>query len=269
MIRRVDLQADCARCIGLCCVIPAFSKSVDFAISKSAGKPCRNLQADSRCRIHDRLRPAGFQGCDVYDCFGAGQQVSQVTFAGQHWRDSPAVVAQMSEVFPIVRQLHELLWLLDAALGLLSPDPLCEELTEALEATERLAGSSPETLKNTDITVIRPTLNELLLRASERARIWFRSTAEDYRGADLTGAQLPGADLRGASLRGALLIAANLRGADLSVADLTGADLRAAELSGANLATSIFLTQSQLRAAKGDSRTQLPPSLTHPPHWPS
>jgi uncharacterized protein YjbI with pentapeptide repeats len=265
----VDLQADCARCAGLCCVIPAFAKSVDFAVSKPAGKPCRNLLADSRCRIHDRLRPAGFQGCDVYDCFGAGQQVSQVTFAGRSWRDSPATAAQMSGVFPVVRQLHELLWLLQAARELLSPEPLCDELSEALDATERLACGSPEDLLNMDISVIRPPLNDLLLRASERARIWFRSTAQDYRGADLTGAHLPGADLRGASLRGALLIAANLRGADLSMADFTGADLRAADLHGANLASSIFLSQSQLRAAKGDGATQLPPTLTRPAHWPS
>jgi len=269
MIPRVDLKADCARCFGLCCVIPAFTRSADFAITKPAGKPCRNLQADSRCRIHDQLRPAGFGGCDVYDCFGAGQQVSQVTFGGQDWRDSPAVAAQMSGVFPVVRQLHELLWLLEAARELLSPDPLCEELTAALDATEHLACASPEVLLNTDITAIRSPVNDLLLRASERARVWFRSTAQDYRGADLTGAHLPGADLRGACLRGALLIAANLRGADLSMADLTGADLRAADLRGANLATSIFLSQSQLRAAKGDALTQLPPSLTRPAHWPS
>jgi uncharacterized protein YjbI with pentapeptide repeats len=269
MIPQVDLKADCARCFGLCCVIPAFTKSVDFAITKPAGRPCRNLQADSRCQIHDRLRPAGFQGCDVYDCFGAGQQVSQVTFGGQDWRDSPAVAAQMSEVFPVVRQLHELLWLLQAARELLSPDPLCEELTEALDATERLSCASPKVLRNTDITVIRSPINDLLLRASERARIWFRSTAQDYRGADLTGAHLPGADLRGACLRGALLIAANLRGADLSMADFTGADLRAADLRGANLASSIFLSQSQVTAAKGDALTQLPPSLDRPAHWAS
>jgi uncharacterized protein YjbI with pentapeptide repeats len=267
MIPQVDLKADCARCFGLCCVIPAFTKSVDFAITKPAGKPCRNLLADSRCTIHDRLRPAGFGGCDVYDCFGAGQQVSQVTFGGQDWHGSPAVLGQMSGVFPVVRQLHELLWLLQAALDLLSPDPLCEELTGALEATERLCDASPEVLLNTDITAMRPPVNDLLLRASERARIWFRGTAQDHRGADLTGAHLPGADLRGACLRGALLIAANLRGADLSMADFTGADLRATDLRGANLASSIFLSQSQLRAAKGDAQTQVPPSLDRPSHW--
>jgi uncharacterized protein YjbI with pentapeptide repeats len=76
------LRADCERCFGLCCVAPAFSASADFAIDKDAGCPCPNLQADFRCAIHDRLRQRGFAGCTVYDCFGAGQKVAQVTFGG-------------------------------------------------------------------------------------------------------------------------------------------------------------------------------------------
>jgi uncharacterized protein YjbI with pentapeptide repeats len=51
------------------------------------------------------------------------------------------------------------------------------------------------------------------------------------------------------------------------MADLTGADLRGADLRGADLSDSIFVTQSQLDAAKGDLDTMLPPSLTRPTHW--
>jgi hypothetical protein len=83
VLDRVDLRADCQRCFGLCCVVPAFSASSDFAIDKAAGQPCPNLRADFACAIHDRLRQRGFPGCAVYDCFGAGQQVAQVTFNGQ------------------------------------------------------------------------------------------------------------------------------------------------------------------------------------------
>lgn len=87
------------------------------------------------------------------------------------------------------------------------------------------------------------------------------------RGADLIGAKLKGADLRYANLRGAYLIAADLRGADLRAADLIGADFRDTDLRGADLTDSIFLTQAQLNAAKGDANTKLPPSLSHPTHW--
>ena len=71
------LRADCAQCVGLCCVAPAFAVSADFAIDKAAGQPCPNLQADFRCGIHAGLRDRGFRGCAVYDCFGAGQRVSR------------------------------------------------------------------------------------------------------------------------------------------------------------------------------------------------
>jgi len=43
--------------------------------------------------------------------------------------------------------------------------------------------------------------------------------------------------------------------------------LRGADLRGADLTGSIFLIQSQLNAAKGDTRTKVPPLLTHPMHW--
>jgi hypothetical protein len=34
---RRDLTADCSRCVGLCCVVPAFAASADFAIDQPAG----------------------------------------------------------------------------------------------------------------------------------------------------------------------------------------------------------------------------------------
>ena len=51
------------------------------------------------------------------------------------------------------------------------------------------------------------------------------------------------------------------------MADLIGADFADADLRGANLTESLFLTQSQLDAAKGDNDTKLPPPLTRPTHW--
>lgn len=109
------LRADCGKCFGLCCVALPFSASADFAVNKDAGTPCANLRADFGCGIHARLREGGFSGCTVYDCFGAGQQVSQVTFGGTDWRQAPDTARQMFDVFPVVRQLHELLWYLTEA----------------------------------------------------------------------------------------------------------------------------------------------------------
>jgi uncharacterized protein YjbI with pentapeptide repeats len=87
------------------------------------------------------------------------------------------------------------------------------------------------------------------------------------RALDLAGAELPGVDLVGADLRGALLIGTNLRAADLRGADVRAADFRNSDLRGADLGGCVYLTQSQLDAARGDAATKLPPLLRRPPHW--
>jgi len=263
----LGLRADCERCVGLCCIAPAFSVSADFAIDKEAGQACPNLEADFRCAIHTRLRQEGFPGCVAYDCFGAGQKVTQLTFGGQDWRRTPQTAAQMFEVFTVMRQLHELAWYLAEALTLHRARPLHGGLRLALDETDRLTRGSPGSLLALDVPAHRRAVNALLLRGSELVRAGAGRQAFDRRGADLSGADLRGTDLGGANLRGASLIGADLRGADLRDADLTGADTRGADLRGADLTASIFLIQSQLDAARGDLDTRLPPSVTRPSHW--
>jgi uncharacterized protein YjbI with pentapeptide repeats len=250
----------------LCCVAPAFTVSQDFAIDKPAGRACPNLHEDFRCGIHTTLRQQGFPGCTVYDCFGAGQHVSQVTFAGRDWRRDPGTARRMFDVFPIMRQLHELLWYLTEALTLPHAHTLHADLRRALDDTERLTRHNPDLLLELDVPTHRHAVNTLLQRASELARAGFPGR-KDRRGADLIGANLANSDLRGANLRGAYLIGADLRGADLRMADVTGADMRNADLIGADLTTTIFLIQSQLDAARGDRTTTLSPQHTRPAHW--
>ncbi|MFI9462539.1 pentapeptide repeat-containing protein [Streptomyces xiamenensis] len=291
------LTANCADCFALCCVALPFAASADFATDKPAGRPCANLRQDFRCGIHDGLRPAGFTGCTVYDCFGAGQRVSQRTFAGRDWRGDADTARAMFAAFPVVRHLHELLWYLAEALTLPPAEPLYADLRRAVAATDRLAAGTPEELRALDLAAHRADVNALLLRTSElvraeaggrarergaergrernrgrerdRGRGRTGARTRDHRGADLIGAQLKGADLRGANLRGTLLIAADLRSADLTRADLIGADLRDTRLHGADLTGAFFLTQAQLDAAQGDAATRVPATLTRPAHWPA
>ena len=116
----MELTADCTRCVGLCCVVLPFSRSADFAFDKPAGTPCRHLAADARCGIHDRLRESGMRGCVAYDCFGAGQSVTE-TDRIPH--------------FLVVEQVHEIAWYLaDATDRGADVAPLVAE-------TERLAAS--------------------------------------------------------------------------------------------------------------------------------
>lgn len=270
-----ELQSDCLNCFGLCCAALHFSASADFAIDKPAGQPCPNLREDFLCGIHTELRERGFRGCTVYDCFGAGQKISNLTYGGRDWRQAPETAGQMFEVLPVMRQLHELLWYLHEALTLRGAENLHDSLIKMLEQTQALTLLNPDELLQLEVPLHRAEVNELLLRASELARTAARKQLspapkrqKSYgRGADLIGAKLRGADLRCLSLRGAYLIAADLSGADLRHADLIGADFRDTNLSGADLRCSLFLTQAQLQAAQGSPSTKLPESLRHPEHW--
>jgi len=209
--RRAALRADCTRCHALCCVVPGFARSSDFAIDKPAGRPCPNLQSDFRCGVHTELRVLGFAGCTVYDCLGAGQHVTQVVLGGHDWRTSPDTADAMVEVFPVVRDLFELLRYVAEAASF----PRATEVHDALEAAyaqlEALTRTDVGTLVRIDVDAQRGAVNPLLLRASELQRAGLGGA--DHRGADLTGRSLRGADLRGASLRGARAAAAGERAA--------------------------------------------------------
>ncbi|WP_233552763.1 pentapeptide repeat-containing protein [Jiangella rhizosphaerae] len=261
----LELRADCARCAALCCVGPALTRSADFAIDKPAGEPCPNLRDDFRCGIHASLRTRGFPGCTVYDCFGAGQQVVQVTFGGATWRSSPELREDMLAAFAVLRPLHELLWHLDAARRIAAAASLRPALDEQIATVSQLASSAAGELSGVDVGALRADADALLREASRLARAG--TPARDLRGADLIGKKLRGADLTGADLRSAYLIGADLRGATLDRADLIGADLRAADVRGTDLSATLFLTQPQVNAAVGDAATRLPDGLERPPHW--
>ncbi|CAM5483128.1 pentapeptide repeat-containing protein [Leifsonia shinshuensis] len=275
------LSADCASCSGLCCVALAFARSADFAFDKPAGEECVNLEDGFGCRIHPQLRERGFKGCTVFDCFGAGQLVTRQTFGGRSWRDDAGVRAEMFAVFPIVRQLHELLWYLREALAMPAAVPLHAALRSAWDEVAEAADAAPADILGLDVDELRDPAAGLLREAARLTReaalregtaaastATRRVKASRLRpGADLLGADLRAADLRGAELRGALLIGADLRDADLGAAELIGADLRDARLHGAALDRAIYLTQPQLDAAQGDARTRLPAALHRPAHW--
>jgi uncharacterized protein YjbI with pentapeptide repeats len=263
------LHADCARCAGLCCVVPGFGVSADFAIDKPAGQPCPNLDAGFRCRIHAALRDRGFPGCASYDCFGAGQHVTQVTFGGQDWRGRPQVAQRMFAAFPVVRELQELRWHLEQAIGWTRLEPLCSALRGCAVEIAALTGLPAEALAELDVTALRAPVTGLLREASAHRREECAAGGRILDGADLTGANLRAAVLAGASLRGVVLIGADLRGADLQYADVTGADLRGADLAESDLSTALFLTQAQLDSARGDGSTALPPTARRPAHWPA
>ncbi|MDQ0231816.1 pentapeptide repeat-containing protein [Metabacillus malikii] len=268
-----SFQSDCENCFGLCCVALPYAKSADFAFSKDGGEPCKNLQADFRCKIHTDLRGKGFKGCTVYECFGAGQKVSQITYQGKNWRDNPNLANQMFDVFPRMQQIHEMLYYLDEVLRMGKESSIHETLLQVYEETELLTDLCPEEILSIDIPCHRAKVSILLTQVSEQVRAKTRRGKQQLKiekgatSGSLIGASLQGAQLKGSNLRGALLIAADLRNADIRDSDFLGADLRDANICGANLLGSIFLTQAQVNAAKGNQQTKLPEHLQVPEHW--
>ena len=256
-----QFRGKCEDCFGLCCVAPRFPASADFAISKEAGEPCPNLAIEFRCTIHSSLNARGFRGCVAYDCFGAGQKVSQLAFGGRSWRDAPETAERMFETFRFVRHLHEMLIPLTVGATLEPAAPLRPRLDALRDEIDRLTRAGADEILAADLDDYRRRVNSLLLLlACELTRADLTRNIS-RRGVDLSNTDLSHADLRrvdftdaglhGARLTHADLREANLTGADLTQADLTNADLTGADLTGADL-TGADLTGAFLDATAGD-----------------
>jgi hypothetical protein len=138
----IELTADCSRCAGLCCVLLPYRAVDGFGTDKPGGTPCSNLLADHRCGIHDRLDETGWAGCTAYDCQGAGQHVTRVTYAGRDWRSGEVNLGEMAAVFSVMRVLH-------GRLAELAPGSV--EYAELAEA----AGGSPDDLLLLDLDEVQ------------------------------------------------------------------------------------------------------------------
>jgi hypothetical protein len=269
---RQALRPDCANCFALCCTAFGFSRSADFAVDKPAGTPCSNLAADFSCTIHHSLRARGFHGCTVFDCFGAGQRVSQDLFGGESWLEHPATKEKMFAAFKVARQLHEMLWYLAEAIRRCFDPAAARDAARYSGTIEKAFGGGPDQLLALDVQELHAEVRSLLMAVSEEVRASYFATGDDQDpelrpGADLIGKDLRSRRLCGADLRGSYLIASDLRGSDLTAVDLLGADLRNAKLQGADLSRALYLTQPQINAARGDVRTLLPADLASPSHW--
>ncbi|MCH7321923.1 pentapeptide repeat-containing protein [Solibacillus sp. MA9] len=272
---RESLTSDCSQCFGLCCTALNIVASSDFSMNKPAGTPCMNLRSDYSCQIHSQLREKGFKGCTVFDCLGAGQVVSQVTFNGQSWRENPNIRKRMFQVFPIMEQIHEMIAYVAEVLSYDITDDLADKLRKKLKELQKLTKLDADYLLSLDLVMYRFSINELLTEASDFVR---RNSIEkmqslrnfneyNHARADWMGKKLKGKDLRATDFRGAYLIAADMRNTDLRAVNFIGADLRDVNFSGADLSTSMFLTQMQINSAKGDVKTILPSHIHRPSHW--
>ena len=260
-------RAACSRCAGLCCVALSRSRAGGFGDDAPAGDPCHNLRPDDLCRIHATLREDGWPACTVFDCFGAGPRVVQVTFGGRaDWRGDGALRRDLFATFGVMRHLMEVLRLLDEARSVATGD-LCRRAEALFAEVDALVDSPAPRVRRADVDGLRRRVGPLLSEVSAAVRAPAPRSRRLGAHAMLLGADLSGQDLSRHDLRGALLIAADLRGCRLDRTDLLGADLRDADVRGADLSSALFLTTAQVAGARGDAATRLPAGMPRPDGW--
>ncbi|UYN98399.1 MAG: hypothetical protein KIT02_10535 [Devosia sp.] len=137
-----DFEARCEQCFGLCCVALSFDRGPQFGHDKLAGVPCHHLDDQFRCRIHARREDLGYDGCEAFDCLGAGQ-IASARFAGENWRRDPAMARRLYAEFSTLMRLQEMRQALVTASDLeLAPDQ--HELRRALLGRFELVVDGPD-----------------------------------------------------------------------------------------------------------------------------
>jgi hypothetical protein len=160
-----NFRADCDRCCGLCCVVPDLLAVQGFRVDKPAETPCAHLNELHRCSIHGTRQVQGYTACGGFDCYGAGQWVTQSLFKGAHWTDSPDVARQMFAAYRYWVPRFEAAALLEAALPHVRDDAR-DTLMAAMRALTcveaagdlRAVGQAPGQLRLQTLATIRSAL---------------------------------------------------------------------------------------------------------------
>lgn len=261
-----SLKIDCKKCSGLCCTALYFSKTEGFPNDKPAGKPCTNLMSDYGCAVHNKLMQYNLKGCMAFDCLGAGQKVTSDIYGGVSWKNQPERAEEIFRVFLAVWQLHQMVWYLAEAAAIVPAEELADQITALIGEYQNMTALSPMEILQIDIEEYRTRVNKILKKAGELVVQSVAPGKTDKR-SDNMGRNFKKANLNGRDFSMSLLIAANLEGCSLYGTNFLGADMRDTNIQNADLRESIFLTQAQVNAARGNEHTKLPDTLSRPIAW--
>ena len=259
------LKIDCGKCSGLCCVSLYCMKTDGFPSNKAAGVPCKHLRSDFRCDIHSKLAVKNMRGCLAYDCFGAGQKVTQKCYPNINWKSDADKANEIFQVFTIIFKLHQMEWYLLQSLPLIYDNHLIKSDIEMLiSENEQMTDQFPNEILNLDVEQYRLKVNKALKKVSESITSHHFSSGErkDFLGKDFKKTNLDDKDFSMS-----LMIEANLEGCSLYHTNFLGADMRGCNIKNADLSESVFLTQMQINSAKGNSNTRIPENLSRPVSW--
>jgi len=258
------LRIDCDKCSGICCVALYCMKTDGFPENKEAGVPCKHLMRNFHCDMYSDLADKNMKGCLVYDCFGAGQKVTQSCYPDEDWQKNSEKTNEIFQVFLIVFQLHQMAWYLLEALTLAADEHLESDIDTLITQNKQMTACTPAEILRIDIEEYRTRVNQVLKKVSSRIAA---IPSDKTNGKDYFGKNFRQANLNGRDFSMALMIAANLEGCSLQGTNFLGADIRDANIENTDLSGSIFLTQMQINSAKGNSNTKLPANLSRPSRW--
>lgn len=253
-----SLHSDCKNCCGLCCCALYCAKIDGFPENKKEGIPCSHLQQDFRCDMHAQLQQRNMKGCKAYECFGAGQKITQ-QYDPAHWLNTPAIKTQMYQSFQTIYRLQEILSYLLEAETLVENKNLDKLIQKYLE----YAKVPIHEIASLPIDAYQKRVNIELKDVCKKLHCYDENRKNFvYLQKDLKPIACHQKDLSMCTLIGCdgkKLIADSL--------NFLGADIRDVDFSNADLRNTIFLTQRQLNSAKGNRQTKLPNHLHIPDTW--
>lgn len=261
-----ELKIDCSKCSGLCCTALFFSKVDGFPENKVAGKACIKLKNNYYCKIHNELEKKNMKGCIGYDCFGAGQHVTQHIYIGKTWSDSPECAQEIFDVFIIIFQLYQIRYFLEESILIVSAKNLGDNIQKLINENKSICNDIPQNIINFDIECYRSKVNIILKQVSSSILKKFKNV-DNAKSIDFLGRSFKKKDMSGLDLSMKLLIATNFDSCIFEGTNFLGADTRDTNFSNADLREAVFLTQGQINSAKGNRNTKLPQYLDYPVTW--
>ena len=157
-------RADCSRCCGLCCVVSNMLVAQGFPVDKPAETPCVHLDSLHHCSIHATRQMQGYIACEGFDCFGAGQWITQKLFGGARWADSRDLAHRMFAAYRHWAPRFEAAALIEAALSHVRDDAR-ESLVARMialttvDTSEPLCPTDASRLRQETLAMIRSALN--------------------------------------------------------------------------------------------------------------
>ena len=257
--------SDCSRCSGLCCIALYCFKSDGFPQNKPVGKPCINLMDNFKCRIHNDLERMGMRGCIGYDCFGAGQYLTEEVYSGVTWQTQPERVKEICDLYMFMYRMFQLRFFLYESKKLASSETLLPEINQLLQENDEICRLPIQEMLPYPIDAYQDKVNHVLKKSCVELNKFLgvkNSTETNFLNRNFKGKNLSGFDFNMKPL-----IASNFQNCNFKGATFIGTDTRDANFDGADLREAVFLSQGQINAAKGSRRTKLPKHLKYPVTW--